>query len=431
MDTGRSEAFHAQQDWERIPLDEKWFDVSCSDEYFFACSTSGEQSFPVLLILALTAFLVAIVGFFCVRYVVRLLQKIVREKGENRKPFWLSVYAGLTISIFAIVLWLVFGFAAKPDFLDNFALQEKRFGAFEALMSALALVGLIFALAVQQHELKMQQAELRLTNTQTKKQTEIFRTENLERRIVQALDHFKEFQRTVDFTASEREVQDCKTLEIPRKIVSGQNIGKELAGSLARICVSRVLLAGAPGSDEDLEKLRKRMLTNEIAFYGGVIHPLISQVRLILIVIDRLKSELLGFAMNSSEFNTNHANRHTKHAEENKKIEVVNQTVEYYATLLREELKPDQRALIALCALYGTPYDDLGRLVKSTSFLNDFNWLWRDIFFNGYNESYLVNSKPLSSKSQQEIRKLGLKVYSEEPERHGTIPLRYYESRWF
>lgn len=331
-----------------------------------------------------------------------------REKGELdevRRPFWLRSYAGFLVTGVAVFLWLTFAFSPRPEFLHEFSLRSERFNAFEALMSALALAGLVYTLAVQQFELRMQQVELRLAREQAVQQTEIFRTENFERRFFQSLEQFREFQREVSFAGTKEDIELSKALGIPLKITEGQNRGTEYAGTLARICVSRVMMEHGETQDEN----RKQLLTNLVSFYGGALHPLVKRVRLLLMQIEQRKSELefsAAAGVLSSE-------------ERKKRGELARKEVAYYSALLRDELKADQHALIALCTLYETPYAGLTDLVKTTSFLDDFNWLWEDVLVHGTGGSYL-KCEPLSQESVRKLRNIGMHVVSQNPSAHGT-----------
>lgn len=324
---------------------------------------------------------------------------------EGRRPIWLRSYAGLIITLVAIFLWVTFAFSPRPEFLYEFELRSDRFNAFEALMSALALAGLVYTLAVQQFELRMQQVELRLTREQTVQQTEIFRTENFERRFFQALEQFRDFQREVAFEGRKEDIELSETLDIPLKIKEGQNKGMELAGTLARICVSKVMLVS--GDKQDVE--RKQLLTNLVSFYGGAVHPLIKRVRLLLKQIEQRRSEL-QLSVTVGVLSPQELERRTEQSR---------REVEYYSALLRDELKPDQHALIAMCALYRTPYDDLGALVRSTSFLDDFNWLWADVLLHGTGGSYL-KCDPLTLEAGQTLKDMGLRVVTQNPSAHAT-----------
>ncbi|WP_205520478.1 hypothetical protein [Tropicibacter sp. Alg240-R139] len=262
------------------------------------------------------------------------------------------------------------------------------------------MAGLVYTLAVQQHELKLQHVELQLAREQTRQQTRIFRSENFERRFFQALDQFRSFQQNVSFVGRQSDIERCEIFGIPPKSAGAPalgdvNTGVEAAGTLARICCSRVLLEGA--SVNEIE--RKQLLVELVSFYGGVLTPLVKRVRGLLEQLEQRVCEL-EMELDEDELGGD---------EKTEREKSINAEVLMYVSLLQTELKPDQHALLSLCGLYDGPYEGTARLMERTHFLHDFNWRWGDILMKAQGGGYL-DAVELSQDERDRLTKMGLKV---------------------
>lgn len=104
----------------------------------------------------------ALIAFLCVLSTILIYYYKALEvvKVYNNKKHINKLFAILLFAVFIVVLWAIMGLYYASN-VDNTAEIGDSFGAFNALFSGLALVGVIVAIYLQGLELKETQKELR------------------------------------------------------------------------------------------------------------------------------------------------------------------------------------------------------------------------------------------------------------------------------